>query len=423
MPLPAPDFERLFAPGKRHELSNGSVATVRLRQDVSLWLPSGRVVAGEPFMFGAPDDSGPDFVQRVAPGEYPLVLVIADFAARGYLRAYDVIAAARLTIRDEPVVSWEMAVCAGQDVSTLGDDEFFGYPVDGGTGGFIDAENIASLCGDADYVDRVLECLDVRDSDYTATCTLTDEEGRSLVVAFSSGGGDGHYPTWVGRTADGEVACFLTDFFILTDDQDDEDGDDEPSPDGEPVPALTHFAQGNEMRAGQTLRRQSLTSPSGRYTFVHQNDDNLVLYDNEGRGAVWSSGTRGRGTGRCLLRADGDLVLYDRQARVVWSTDTAGDPGSVLVVADDGLELRTADDTVVWSVRPEPGTSAAPSALPSAALSAPLLRRTLAPTKAAPTKAAASLGRPATPMGLNSMARPAVRGTTPNPEPEADDSH
>jgi hypothetical protein len=31
--------------------------------------------------------------------------------------------------------------------------------------------------------------------------------------------------------------------------------------------ALGDFAQGHEMRIGQTLRRQSLTSPSGRYTW------------------------------------------------------------------------------------------------------------------------------------------------------------
>jgi hypothetical protein len=72
MPLPAHDFERLFAPGSRHSLFGGNVATVRLRQESSLWFPSGRIVAGEPFSFGA-DDSG--FVQRVPPGQYPLVLV------------------------------------------------------------------------------------------------------------------------------------------------------------------------------------------------------------------------------------------------------------------------------------------------------------------------------------------------------------
>lgn len=218
MPLPVPDFERLFAPGARLTLPGGDVATIRLWQESSLWLPSGQVVAGEPFSFGA-DDSG--FVQRVPPGRYPLVLVLAVSGARGYLRAEEMIAAARLVIRDEPVVSWEMAVCEGQDVAELGDDDFFGYPVDGGTGGFVDAANITPLCGDDDYNDRLMTVLETGETDFAAG-TLTDDEGRPFLAVFSSGGGDGWYPTWVGRSADGEVACFLTDFLVLKDDEDDE---------------------------------------------------------------------------------------------------------------------------------------------------------------------------------------------------------
>jgi hypothetical protein len=218
MSLPAPDFERLFAPGSRHTLPGGDVVTVRLWQEFSLWLPSGRVVAGEPFSFGA-YDSG--FVQRVPPGRYPLVLVLAVSDARGHLRARERVAAARLVIRNEPVVSWEMAVYEGQDVSELGDDEFFGYPVDGGTSGFVDAANIAPLCMDDDYHDRLMTLIETGGSDFAAG-TLTDDEGKPFLVMFSSGAGDGYYPTWVGRTADGEVACFLTDFFILEDDEKDE---------------------------------------------------------------------------------------------------------------------------------------------------------------------------------------------------------
>lgn len=219
MPLPAPDFERIFVPGTRHALPGGGLATVRLRKDASLWLPSGRVVAGEPFMFGVMYDSGHAFAQRVLPGRYPLVLVLAVFGEPGGNDTSEVIAAARLVIRDEPVVSWEIAVRDGQDAADLGDAEFFGYPVDGGTGGFVDAATIGPHCRDNDdYADRVLASLSIRETDYTAPATLTDDENRPLLVAFSSGGGDGHYPTWVGRTAAGEVACFLTDFFILTED-------------------------------------------------------------------------------------------------------------------------------------------------------------------------------------------------------------
>jgi hypothetical protein len=213
MPLQALDFERFFAPGTRHELPDGDVVTVRLRQGASLWLPSGRVVAAEPL---ALDDAGSGFFQQVPPGQYPLVLVIAAFAERSYLNAFEEVAAARLVIRDEPVASWEMAVCQGQDVSELGDDEFFGYPVNGGTGGFVDAASIAPLLADHEYPGRVLAALSRQEPGGIAPVALTGDDGRPLVVVFPSGTGDGQYPTWVGRTAEGKVACFLTDFFILT---------------------------------------------------------------------------------------------------------------------------------------------------------------------------------------------------------------
>lgn len=525
MPMPAPDFERLFVPGTRHELSGAGTVTIRLRTGTELSLPSGRVVAGEPFMFGAMEDSS-GFVQRVPPGRYPLVLILGVFGEDpDGPDAYATIAAARLVIRDEPVVSWELAVYEGQDPAGLGDDEFFGYPVDGGTGGFVDAQNIASLCADHDdYLDRLMIALNVREEDYVAPAVLTDEASEPVVVAFSSGGGDGFYPTWVGRTSGGDVACLLTDFFLLPDEEDDE-----------PAPALdfqlSDFAQGHEMRVGQTLRRQSLTSPSGRYAFVHQDDGNLVLYDNAGLNArwasatdgsgarlctvrpveglvllghdgrrlwssgtsggtaarlvvrddgevvledfagtavwssgtvevvvpdgpaatgdrmlpgqtlgrqsltsvsgrytfvhqddgnlvlydnesgdgVWASGTQGRGTARCVLHLDGDLTLYDREAHVVWSTDTGHHPGSVLSVGDDGAALRTPDGTVLWSV-PDGARPAQPF-LASRAQPLSSLRP-------------ASAGRPMVPARPTVPARPAMpavpaRPTSPGVEPSA----
>ncbi|GAA4861672.1 DUF4241 domain-containing protein [Saccharopolyspora cebuensis] len=222
MPLHAPDFERLFVPGTRHDLSFGMVATVRLRQDAWLWLPTGRVVAGEPAMLGVEEGSDRAFVQRVEPGRYPLVLVIAAYDMPEDRPTQADVAAAKLVIRDEPVVSWEMALLDGQDLAELDDDEFFGYAVDSATGGFIDAAN-AALLQDDDVTDRMFS--EIAGTEDAAATTLTDDEGRPCLVAFSSGSADGHYPTWVGRTADGEVACFLTDFFVLTDDE--EDNDDE----------------------------------------------------------------------------------------------------------------------------------------------------------------------------------------------------
>jgi hypothetical protein len=136
-----------------------------------------------------------------------------------------------------------------------------GYPVDGGTGGFVDAANITPLCGDDDYNVRLMTVLESGESDFAAG-TLTDAEGRPFLAVFSSGGGDGWYPTWVGRSADGEVACFLTDFLVLKDDEDDEP----PSVDGDrtpvtpPCPADTTVAQ-RESSGATALGRPTVTRP------------------------------------------------------------------------------------------------------------------------------------------------------------------
>ena len=55
------------------------------------------------------------------------------------------VAAAMIRVAPGDPVSWELAVVPGQDVTTLQPGEFFGYPVDSGTGAFASAEAVESL--------------------------------------------------------------------------------------------------------------------------------------------------------------------------------------------------------------------------------------------------------------------------------------
>jgi hypothetical protein len=104
------------------------------------------------------------------------------------------------------------------------------------------------------------------------------------------------------------------------------------------------------MLVGQTLRRQSLTSPSGSCTLACQADGNLVLYRYDLDRAVWASNTRGTSAGELALQADGNLVLYDRDGRPVWATGTAGRPAARLSVRDEGtVVLEAVDGSELWS--------------------------------------------------------------------------
>jgi len=87
---------------------------------------------------------------------------------------------------------------------------------------------------------------------------------------------------------------------------------------------------------GEELKKgDNLTSANGRYKLIFQTDGNLVLY---GRGyrALWSSNTQGRPVEKCIMQTDGNLVLYLRGGQPVWNSKTYRFPGSFLWLRDDG---------------------------------------------------------------------------------------
>ncbi|HEX4791206.1 MAG TPA: DUF4241 domain-containing protein [Actinospica sp.] len=378
-----PDFNRLLAEGRTYAYDRfrpGCVVTVRTAEGADLRLPSGRVIAVEPAPYPPDIAETLAFVQRVAPGSYPVQLVMADYYDPGNPQgntSFSEVAAARLLIRDEPVRQWRLALQDGQDDSQLAADEFYAYAVDGGTGSFASPEVFAAFADEeVDAADDLI--TDISFGMYSEeACVYTYDRTGNNLVAFRSGGGDGRYGTWVGYTAEGEVACFVTDFGILSYHEDDDD--DVVCDAGAPSPAAplhrrrgpASHATGAQMLVGQTLsRRQSLTSSNGAFVLVYQDDGNLVLYPRDGDRAVWASGTHGCSAGECVLQEDGNLVVYDREGRAVWATGTDGRSVTRLTVHDNGVLALRGEETdeaaaVVWS------TGAPPPARPLAKAAAP----------------------------------------------------
>ena len=178
-------------------------------------LPTGRVVGADVFFFNTEP-----FTRSLPAGRHPVLLLSS---ARGPDLPADLagdVAAAMIRAAPGDPVSWELALLAGQDPAILKPGEFFGYGVDSGTGCFASPEAVAVLmAGDFDaYSDRIMHGMfpsnDVKDWKSWVEVTVDPASGANI-IGFSSGFGDGAYPSWFGLDADGEPLVLVTDFGIV----------------------------------------------------------------------------------------------------------------------------------------------------------------------------------------------------------------
>jgi hypothetical protein len=185
--------------------------TLRVERPAELVLPSGQIAAADAFFV-----DGDSVLATLPSGRYPVELLVAR-SDDGDER----IAAARVVAPGTQTgsgLTWEPALFPGQDPSTLAPGEFFGYGVDSGTGSFFGPEAGALASGPEEYEAFADQLLDLLDDHQRLTWSwaelVLDEATGANVVAFSSGFGDGAYPSFVGRH-DSRAVAFMTDFLIL----------------------------------------------------------------------------------------------------------------------------------------------------------------------------------------------------------------
>jgi Protein of unknown function (DUF4241) len=201
VPLQPPDFEQWYTA----RAGTGAGFPTLRQEEAELALPSGRVV------LGCCARAGDAFPGPVPPGRYPVRLLIAEYRdppEEAGVVWDETVAAARLVIRDEPATSWE----AGPTLGGLADGPGGGPAVAGGAAFFADATSLGVLRGADPGLDLAL-CLDLGQDRWASPTAVALPSGEPALVAFPTG--DGCYPVWAGRTADGGLGCLVMDFLVL----------------------------------------------------------------------------------------------------------------------------------------------------------------------------------------------------------------
>ena len=200
---PMPYIAAVLRAGSRfHFADSMGNAMVELVAAPELVLTSGRLVAHDPTWI----EHQPAYVVDLPVGTFPVTQSVVRWVDDP---EHTRVAAARLTFKDVEPVSWEPALRPGENTRLLGNEEFFGFGVDAGLVCFVDADGVGAA---VELIGWDYEMFMNVDAEHPMKLEL--DGGRTMLI-FSSGWGDGSYPCWLGRSADGEVVCLVADLLVV----------------------------------------------------------------------------------------------------------------------------------------------------------------------------------------------------------------
>ena len=91
------------------------------------------------------------------------------------------------------------------------------------------------------------------------------------------------------------------------------------------------------IESGEELTvNQTRTSPNGLWVLKYRDNGNLVLFYKPSQAVTWSTHTEKTSVGRCVMKQDGNLVVYDASGVLRWNSETNDSPGAWCNVQDDG---------------------------------------------------------------------------------------
>jgi hypothetical protein len=220
------------------EINNRELVEIHIGE---LNLPTGRIIAADPFF----TDGQQPFARTVEPDKYPVFIYMAEIDEHHHRIAY-----AKIKFRPEEAKKWILAITedlTDDELNELGEDEFYGFPVESGLAAFLDAQTNEELVAKIDevqadkpesnYYDEVL-ADEFRE--YSGKNEFSralgdwndhhpDKDSDNNVIMFASGWGDGYYPAYWGLNEEGDTIELVIDFLLndFEGDEDDELFDDD----------------------------------------------------------------------------------------------------------------------------------------------------------------------------------------------------
>ena len=199
-------------------------------------LPTGKIIIADPFF----SMEQRPFTRTVEPDKYPVFIYMAEIDELHHRIAY-----AKIKFRPEEATRWVLAITddlTDEELNDLGEDEFYGFPVESGLACFLDEETNREFTArmdamldknpESNYYDDVLAEEFMK---YSGKNNFSRELGDwndhhpnadsdNNVIMFSSGWGDGYYPAYWGLNENGDTIELVIDFLI---NEFGEEGDDD----------------------------------------------------------------------------------------------------------------------------------------------------------------------------------------------------
>lgn len=169
------------------------------------------------------------FLQRIPPGRYPLTMAVSVSDTLGVRYA-----CAKLSVSDSKPVRYELGLCCDENSDeALKKGEATGFSVDTGLATLTDVitqnafasywkQREAQEEGIDPYNDLFADLLEENAAQYPQYqspdgdwCAWTAPETNRRLVVFTSGLGDGVYPTYFGYDANGQVCGVYVPFVDL----------------------------------------------------------------------------------------------------------------------------------------------------------------------------------------------------------------